>query len=73
MDKFAEVQRRMTRDSENEMKLKVLGCLLWRKEEQGQKHEVVLVVAVVMLLPCWGFWLAGIVHFMSRNHRTAQA
>lgn len=35
MDKFAKVQRRMTRGLENEtsdIKLKGLGCLLWRKE-----------------------------------------
>lgn len=43
MDKFTEVQRRMTRGLENEtrdIKLKILGCLLWRKEEQGQKYKL---------------------------------
>lgn len=43
MDKFAEVQRRMTRGLENEtsdVKWKILGCLLWGKEKQGQKHRV---------------------------------
>lgn len=43
MDKFAQVQRRMTRSIEsetNDVKLNGLGCLLWRKEEQGQNCEV---------------------------------
>jgi len=40
MDKFAKVQRKMTGSLENEtsdIKLEGLGCLLWRKEKQGQK------------------------------------
>lgn len=42
MDKSAEVQRKMTRGQENETSdtnMEVLGCLLWRKEEQGEKCQ----------------------------------
>lgn len=42
MDKSAEVQRKMTRGQENETSdtnMEVLGCLPWRKEEQGEKCQ----------------------------------